>query len=129
VVSSTWVPPWADPFFDREDLLNAMADCVESCRRQGRPAYLHVFGLEGLGVSSSVARFGKDKRDLLGHTFIWLRGREPDGTPVASGELLNRVLRKLGVSDADQAVSDGGKLDQYHAIARNKQFVIVLDDM
>ncbi|MBF6426859.1 hypothetical protein IU440_19430 [Nocardia cyriacigeorgica] len=128
-MSSNWVPPWADPFFDREDLLNAMADCVESFRRQGRPAYLHVFGLEGLGVSSSVARFGKDKRDLLGHTFIWLRGREPDGTPVASGELLNRVLRKLGVSDADQAVSDGGKLDQYHAIARNKQFVIVLDDM
>lgn len=126
---SNWVPPWADPFFDRDDFLNAMADYVESCRRRGRPAFIHVCGLEGLGVSSSVARFGKDKRDLVGHTFIWLRGRDADGTPVASGELLNRVLRKLGVSDADQAVSDDAKLEQYHAVARNKQFVLVLDDL
>ncbi|MFE3444051.1 NB-ARC domain-containing protein [Nocardia sp. NPDC059180] len=126
---SDWVPPWADPFFDRDGFLNAMADYVESCRRRGRPALMHVCGLEGLGVSSAVARFGKDKRDLFDDTFIWLRGRDADGTPVASGELLNRVLRKLGVSDADQAGSDDAKLDQYHAVARNKRFVLVLDDM
>ncbi|RJO74841.1 hypothetical protein D5S18_15505 [Nocardia panacis] len=128
-MGANWVPPWADPFLARADIMAAMADHVRRSRDSGTPARMYVHGLEGLGVSCLVTQFAKSHRDLIDGPLIWLNGRRPDGTAVPLGELLTRALRQFGIEATDQAATEAEKADTYRTICAGKRFILVLDDM
>ncbi|WP_280234528.1 tetratricopeptide repeat protein [Nocardia cyriacigeorgica] len=125
-MTSSWVPPWANPFLDREQVMKDMAAWVETCRDQGITTRMYAHGLEGLGVSSLVAQFAKIYRDLISGPLIWLRGRGPDGDPIPVGELLTHVLRWLEVSDSDQSVPDGQKVQLLALTPHDAPGVVVI---
>lgn len=128
-MSSSLIPPWADPFLAREQVLADMAARVEQCRARNVASLLYIHGLEGLGVSCTATQFSKKYRDLVGGRLVWLNGRRPDGRPIPLGELLTRAARQLGVSAADQGATEAEQADVYRAGCKHKRFMLVLDDM
>ncbi|MRH91655.1 hypothetical protein GFY24_30165 [Nocardia sp. SYP-A9097] len=128
-MSFSWVPPVADPFLARAQVMADMAAWVERCRTRHSACLMYVHGLEGLGVSCLVTQFSKQYHGLIEGRLVWLTGRRADGSPIPLGELLTRASRQLGVSDADQVATEAEQVDVYRAACKHKKFMLVLDDM
>ncbi|MFJ4651919.1 tetratricopeptide repeat protein [Nocardia sp. NPDC088792] len=107
-----------------------MAEMADQVRReQDATTLIHLYGLEGLGVSCFATEFSKKYSDLVAGRLIWLTGRRPDGRAVPLGELHTRASRQLGISNADQGATDEEKADVYRAATKHKKFMLVLDDL
>lgn len=128
-MSASLVPPWADPFLARDDILTQMRDWVLAYRARDAAALMLLQGLEGLGESCLVTEFSRRNRELVDLDMIWLTGRDTDGRAVPLGELLTRTLRHFGVAAADQGETDDEKADTLVRVSRDKRFLVVIDNM
>lgn len=128
-MSASLVPPQPEPFLNREGVMQDMVAWVERCRSRHAPCRMYVFGLEGLGVSSLIARFALKYHKLIGGRLIWLTGRHADGTPVTAGELLGRALRQLMIPESEQGSTIAEKVDTFRRVTANLLFMLVVDDL
>ncbi len=118
----------------RQPVMDRMAAYVRRCRELGVPAVMYVYGLEGLGVTSLVAQFGREHPELVGNPTIWTSGRRSDGTVVSPGELVARAFRQLAITGPDSSATDQEKIDTFHRVwqdrgTKDERFSLVVDDI
>ena len=123
------VPPLADPYIAREPVRREMVAWFERCRAERRPCLMNLHGLEGLGVSCQATQFHRDNHRAIGGPLIWLAGRDSDGRPTTSSQLLGEILTGLGVPAADQSASETGRAQACRRLLADAACMIVIDDL
>lgn len=128
-MSIALVPPLAVPYVARARVRRDMLAFLEQCRGEQRVCLMNLHGLEGLGVSCLATQFHRDNARLIDGGLIWLAGRTSDGRAAPPAELLGRLLKELGVPEAEQGASEAERATAFRRLAARHSGMIVIDDL
>lgn len=125
------LPPDIGDFTGRAEEVSQLSEMLTRPGKAGGPGAVRiavVAGAAGLGKTTLAVHTAHQVRDLFsdGQLYVDLSGASAD--PVASGEVLARFLRDLGVDGDKVPAGDGERAAMYRTRLTGRRMLIVLDN-
>lgn len=112
------------------DLERMDAVLGESVRQPGSAAVCVIAGTAGVGKTSLAVHWAHRHAARFpdGQLFVDLRGFDPSGQPMASGEAVRAFLDALGVDPRSLPVELAAQIGRYRSLVADRGMLIVLDN-
>ncbi|GGK81494.1 hypothetical protein GCM10012284_14420 [Mangrovihabitans endophyticus] len=123
------LPPDVRGFTGRHAQMTRLNGLIARLDHAGGPTLIVIAGTAGVGKTALAVRWARRVADTFpdGQVYLNLRGYHP-GQPVTTAQALNRMLRALGVPDAELPSDRDEQISTYRSLMDGRRMLLVLDN-
>ena len=124
------LPAGVTHFAGRDAELQVLDELLEDAARTGTATVVVITGTAGVGKTALALHWAHRAASRFpdGQLHVNLRGYDPSGVPVASGEAVRILLNGLGVPREQIPDSQEAQAGLYRSLTAERQMLIVLDN-